>query len=55
LGHQVILFWDACRPAGCNAVVLDGAFAIANHFKQMGTNRVETIVTGKPIVGIERS
>ena len=54
LGHQVILLRDTCRPAGCNAVVLDGAFAIANHLKQMGTNCVQTIVTSKPIVGIER-
>jgi hypothetical protein len=54
LGHEVILFRDTCRPAGRNSVMLDGAFIIANHLKQMSTNSVETIVTGKPSVGIER-
>jgi len=54
LGHEVILFRDTCRPAGRNSVVLDGAFIVANHFEQMGANRVETIVTTKPSVGIER-
>jgi hypothetical protein len=34
--------------------VLDGAFLIAKHFEQMGTNRVKTMMLGKPTVAIER-
>ena len=34
LGHQIILFWDARGPASSNAVVLDGAFVLAQHFEQ---------------------
>jgi hypothetical protein len=55
LGHEVILFRHTRCPSGRNSVVLDGAFVVANHFEQMGANRVETIVTGKPAVVIERS
>jgi hypothetical protein len=32
--------------------VLDGVFIVANHFEQMGANRVETIVTSNPSIGI---
>src|SRR5215467_15513003 len=53
LGHQIVLFWDARGPAGSNAVVLDGAFKVTSHLEQVSTNRVETIMTGKPSVGVE--
>ena len=33
LGHQVILFWDARRPASSTAVVLDGSFEITSHLE----------------------
>src|ERR1700756_4204973 len=54
LGHEVILFRDTRCSSGCNSVVFDGAFIVADHFEQMGADRVETIVTGKPTVVIER-
>jgi hypothetical protein len=54
LGYEVILLRDTRCSSGGNSVVFDGAFIVANHFEQMGANRVETIVTSKPSVGIER-
>jgi hypothetical protein len=53
LGHKVVLFRDTCRPAGRDPVMLDGTLIVANHFEQMGANRVEAIVTSNPGVGIE--
>ena len=55
LRHKVNPFRDARRPGSRNSVVFDGSFVISRRFQQMGTNRIETIVTGKARVGIERS
>ena len=54
LGHEVILFRDTRCSSGRDSVVFDGALMVADHFEQMGANRVETIVTSKPTIAIER-
>src|SRR5579863_1391703 len=48
LCHQIIPFWNTCRPARRSPVVLSRVFMIAKHFEQMSTNRVKTVVLGNP-------
>src|SRR5690242_8512231 len=55
LGHQVIALGDAGGLRSRDPVVLDGGFEIAEHFEQMRANCVETMVSGKPTVAVERS
>lgn len=54
LCNQVISFRDACCAASRGPVVFDGACMITEHLEQMGTNRVETMMLGKPTIDIER-
>src|SRR6201984_2178927 len=54
LCNQIISFRNACCPASRGPVVFDGAGTIAEHLEQMGTNRVKTVMFGKPTIDIER-
>jgi hypothetical protein len=54
LCHQITLFWNTRCPACSGPVRLDGALVIAKQFEQMGTNRVKTMMLGKPGVAVKR-